>query len=524
MSYQLAGGEAMARAFDKIYATGIDDYHMTPLNLVDASGKPEGLVKPGDGVIFCCRRGEREVELTDAFTDPSFKGFDREMMKPLDFVILTMYNEKYTYLPIAFAPSKVQMTLAEVLSKAGKKQLHLAESEKYAHVTFFFNGGNQTPFEGEDDIRIPSPKGIGFDQVPSLSLPKVEETLEEGLDKGYDFIVTNFANGDVVGHTSNDAAKRSATRAVDEYVGRAVRKAVANGYTVFVTADHGNIEILRKDDGSAHVSHTCNKVACIAVGPDGDQGIKMIREEGKLCDVAPTVLSAMGIEKPAEMEGSPLFSFENKTKVLLLILDGWGLGEATDNNPLFSQDTPVWDSLLGDHAYAKLEASGPAVGLAEGKTGNSEAGHINLGSGRVVLQDDVRLDKAMKDGSFAKNPVFLETIQGVKERGTALHLFALLTKKSSHGSIDYPNALLDMAKEAGLSEVYVHVIFDGRSTDPGSGPALLREFGEGMEKKGVGLMVSGIGRGIALDRDQNWGRILTAYQSLTEGKGTQYQE
>ena len=524
MSYRLAGGDAMARAFDKVYAAGTDDYHMIPLNLTDKDGQPVGLVKSGDGVIFCCRRGEREVELTDAFTDPAFKGFEREIIDPLDFVILTMYNEKYTYLPIAFAPAKVQKTLAQTVSEAGLTQLHLAESEKYAHVTFFFNGGNQTSFPGEDDIRVPSPKGIGFDQVPSLSLPKVEEKLEEGLEKGYDFIVTNFANGDVVGHTSNDAAKRSAVRAVDEYVGRALRKALACGYTVFVTADHGNIEILRKDDGTAHVSHTCNQVACIAVGPDNDNGIKMIKNEGKLCDVAPTVLSAMGIEKPAEMEGSPLFDFEKKGKVLLLILDGWGLGEESDNNPLFSQDTPVWDSLLNDHAYAKLEASGPAVGLAEGKTGNSEAGHINLGSGRVVLQDDVRLDKAMKDGSFAKNPVFLETIKGVKERGTALHLLALLTKKSSHGSIDYPNALLDMAKEAGVEKVFVHIIFDGRSTDPGSGPALLREFGEGVEKKGVGLMVSGIGRGIALDRDQNWGRILTTYQSLTEGKGTQYQE
>ncbi len=524
MSYRLAGGDAMARAFDKVYAAGTDDYHMIPLNLTDKDGQPVGLVKSGDGVIFCCRRGEREVELTDAFTDPAFKGFEREMIDPLDFVILTMYNEKYTYLPIAFAPAKVQKTLAQTVSEAGLTQLHLAESEKYAHVTFFFNGGNQTPFPGEDDIRVPSPKGIGFDQVPSLSLPKVEEKLEEGLEKGYDFIVTNFANGDVVGHTSNDAAKRSAVRAVDEYVGRALRKALACGYTVFVTADHGNIEILRKSDGGPHVSHTCSQVACIALGPDGDSGIRMIKDSGKLCDVAPTVLSAMGLSQPAEMEGSPLFSFENRSKVLLLILDGWGLGEDNDNNPLFSQDMPVWDSLLAEHAYAKLEASGPAVGLAEGKTGNSEAGHINLGSGRVVAQDDVRLDNAMKDGSFAKNPVFLEAIEKVKARGGALHLFALLTKKSSHGSIDYPTALLDMAKEAGLTEVYVHIIFDGRSTDPGTGSALLREFGQTMEDKGIGLMVSGIGRGIALDRDQNWGRILTAYQSLTEGKGTQYQE
>ena len=177
-NYKLSGGDALAHAVEKLYENGSSsEYHFEPMNLTDAEGKPVGLVKPGDGVIFCCRRGERETELTDAFTDPHFKGFERKMLDPLDFVILTMYSEKYTYLPIAFAPSKVQKTLAEVLSENGKTQMHLAESEKYAHVTFFFNGGNQQPFEGEDDIRIPSPKGVPFETVPELKLPEVADTL-----------------------------------------------------------------------------------------------------------------------------------------------------------------------------------------------------------------------------------------------------------------------------------------------------------------------------------------------------------
>ena len=220
--YRLAGGEALAKAVETEYTKGLSDYHLKPLNLLDSDGKPVGTVKADDGVIFCCRRGEREVELTDAFTDPNFKGFDRKIISPLDFVILTMYNEKYTYLPIAFAPDKVQKTLAQTLSEAGKTQLHLAESEKYAHVTFFFNGGNQTPFLGEDDIKIPSPKGVPFDQVPELSLPKVAQTLCEGIDKCNDFIVTNYSNGDVIGHTSNDDAKRKAIPAVDKYVKMAI--------------------------------------------------------------------------------------------------------------------------------------------------------------------------------------------------------------------------------------------------------------------------------------------------------------
>ena len=133
--YRFSGGDALARAVEKLYENGGSEYHFEPMNLNDASGKAVGTVRAGDGVIFCCRRGERETELTDAFTDPEFKGFAREKLDPLDFVILTMYSERYTYLPIAFAPSKVQKTLAEVLAENGKTQLHLSESEKFAHDT-----------------------------------------------------------------------------------------------------------------------------------------------------------------------------------------------------------------------------------------------------------------------------------------------------------------------------------------------------------------------------------------------------
>ena len=518
MTYKLRGAEALAKAVENEYTKGNQDYHLKPLNLLDKDGKPVGTVKPEDGVIFCCRRGEREVELTDAFTDPDFKGFERERIPGLDFVILTMYNEKYTYLPIAFAPDKVQKTLAQVLAENGKTQFHLAESEKYAHVTFFFNGGNQKPFEGEEDCRIPSPKGIPFDQVPELSLPKVAERLCQAIDTGYDFIVTNYANGDVIGHTSNDDAKRKATPAVDKYVKQAVEHAVSKGYRVLLTADHGNIEILRKPDGSPHVAHTSNLVACIGIG----EGMKLTRADGKLCDVSPTILKAMGIRQPEAMTGSSFFDFDGSSKVLLLILDGWGLGEHNGNNPIYSEETPYWDSLLAERPYAKLQASGPAVGLEEGKPGNSEAGHINLGSGRVVLQDDVRLDRAMKDGSFAENKVFIDTIDKCKEKGTALHLFSLLTKKSSHGSIDYPLAILDIANRRGLKDVYIHIIFDGRSTDPGSAPGLLRELGEQLEQKGIGLIVSGVGRGVALDRDLNWAKVQSAYDSLVSGTGIAY--
>ncbi|MDR1192692.1 MAG: phosphoglycerate mutase (2,3-diphosphoglycerate-independent) [Peptococcaceae bacterium] len=521
-NYPLRGGEALAKAVERAYREGGGDYTMEPLCLVSDEGVPVGLVKPGDAVIFCCRRGEREIELTDAFTDPAFAGFSRPALEPLDFVILTMYNEKYTYLPIAFAPSKVGETLAETVSQAGKRQLHLAESEKFAHVTFFFNGGNQQPFPGEEDARIPSPKGVAFDTVPELSLAQVADRLCAGIDEGVDFIVTNFANGDVIGHTANDAAKLACAEIVDGHLGRVLSRARQAGYTTLITADHGNLERARTETGKPDVAHTTNQVACIAVTAGA---AAPAAKGGALRDVAPTVLAAMGLPQPGAMDGQPLFSFSGPPrKVLLLILDGWGIGRADDTNPIYLSSTPVWDDLLRTCPTVLIEASGSFVGLGEGKAGNSEAGHLNLGAGRVVPQDDVRLDAAMADGTFTQNPIFLQAARNAKARGGALHLLALLTKKSSHGSIDYPLALLDLAKAQGLDEVYVHIIFDGRSTEPGSAPALLRELGATMAAKGIGQIVSGVGRGIALDRDQNWAKIQKTYDSLVSGAGRTYTE
>ncbi len=519
--HELRGALALARAVEQAYAAGGMDYSLAPLSLEDEAGSPVGLVRAGDAVIFCCRRGEREIELTDAFTDPAFTGFERQRIEPLDFVILTMYSEKYTYLPVAFAPAKVQRTLAQTLSEAGKKQLHLSESEKYAHVTFFFNGGNSTPFPGESDVCIPSPKGVPFEQVPELSLAAVADRLIEGMCEGYDFILANFANGDVIGHTANDEAKIRCAAAVDFHLGRTLEQARAAGYTVLVTADHGNLETMRTQQGTPHVAHTTNLVECVAAAGDATPR----RTQGSLADVAPTVLAAMGIEKPCEMEGEPLFCFDGAPKkTLLIVLDGWGIGEQNEGNPIYCAQTPVWDALLNDCPHVAVSASGEAVGLEPGKAGNSEAGHINLGAGRVVLQDDVRLDAAMKDGSFAANPVFLDAMRGAAARGGALHLIALLTLKSSHGSIDYPLALLEAARANGVKDVFVHVIFDGRSTEPGSAPALLRALGAQMEHKGAGLVVSGVGRGIALDRDGNWPKVRLAYESLTGGTGARYRD
>ena len=516
------GALALAEAVKRQYAAGGTDYSLEPMALEDADGEPVGKIANGDSVIFCCRRGEREIELTEAFTDPAFPHFERAYLDDVHFVIMTMYHDKFKDLPIAFAPEKVVRPVAQVISEAGLRQFHCAESEKYAHVTFFFNGGENNPFPGETDVRVPPPKGIPFDQKPELSLPEVAEKVKGAVTEGYDFILTNFANGDVIGHTSNKEAKLTACSVVSRTVGDVARFAKDHGYVVAVTADHGNIETLFDAKGKPHVAHTTNLVPFIVLDP---QGRTFTVRDGSLRDVSPTILSVLGLEKPDLMTGQSLIESEEpftNPKMMLIILDGWGFGTQDENDAIWLADTPEWDELLREFPHGKLRAWGEFVGLQSGKAGNSEAGHSNLGAGRVVEQDDVRMDNAIRSGDFKRNPVFLKAIRRAKETGHALHLLSYLTKKSSHGCIDYPLMIAEMAKAEGVENVILHIIFDGRSTEPGSAPALLAELEEKLEAIGSGLVVDGIGRGIALDRDGNYGKIRKAYENLVAGTGARY--
>ena len=519
MSYKGHGGKPLAKAIEKAYESGQTDYYLEPLKGY-LNGKPAGLIEDGDSVIFCCRRGEREIELTEMFTDPQFDKVERKYLNDLHFAILTLYNDKFSHLPVAFGPEHVQMALAEVISKAGKTQFHCAESEKFAHVTFFFNGGNNEPYPGEDDLCIPSPKGIPFDSKPELSLPEVSQKVIEALGK-YDFIVTNFANGDVIGHTSNSDAKIVACNKVDHYLKETVEEALKKDYVVMVTADHGNIETLRTDKGTPHVAHTSNLVAFIVRDPR-NPSVGVIKD-GALSDVAPTVLDVMGLEKPALMSGNSLLEADlgENRKVLLIILDGWGIGSHDDNDAIYLAQTPYWDELLkGEHSY--LHASGGYVGLEDGKPGNSEAGHSNLGAGRCVMQDDVRIETAISKGEFQNNEVFIQAIQRALDKGKTLHLIPLLTNKSSHGSISYATEIVELAGKMGLDRVVIHIIFDGRSTPPGSAPQMVMDLEEKLNEYGIGLITDGIGRGLILDRDHNWDKVKKGYDAMVEGKGTVY--
>jgi 2,3-bisphosphoglycerate-independent phosphoglycerate mutase len=514
------GGGALADAVRELYRQGQTDYALEPIVLADAQGNPIGRIEDGDAVVFCCRRGEREIQLTEAFVDPELDRFPRRDFQNLTFVILTLYHDKFKDLPVAFAPAKIKDTLGEIVSRAGLRQLRVSESEKFAHVTFFFSGGNSQPFPGEDDVRIPSPKGIPFDQLPELSMEQVAEQVLRGIENQYDLIVTNLANGDVIGHTQNRDAKIKCAELVDARLGQVVSAALAADYVVLVTADHGNLEEMTNPDGAPHVSHTTNPVPFLLMDPRAPSRVDV--RDGALADVAPTVVRALDIAQPEAMTGAslaPEHDWDGRRRVLLVILDGWGIGRNDDTNPIWVAQTPVWDDLTRRYPCARLQAAGDAVGLKPGKAGNSEAGHMNIGAGRVVLQDDVRLDLAMQDGSFYTNETLCRAIDEVKRRNASLHLIGLLTEKSSHGSIDYPLALLRMAKMGGLSQVYVHVIFDGRSTQPGSAPALLEKLESQVQEIGVGRIVSGVGRGIALDRDGNYFKTKRAYDALVFGVG-----
>ena len=300
MSESKRGGAQLARAVEKAYQAGQDDYHLEPMVLVE-NGKPVGKIGDGDAAVFCCRRGEREIELTELFTDPDFNKVQRNQLKDLDFVIMTMYHDKFKDLPIAFAPSHVVKPLAQVLSEAGKNQFHCAESEKYAHVTFFFNGGVETQFPGEDRVLVPSPKVATYDLQPEMSAYEVCDKCVERIESGaYDVIILNFANCDMVGHTGVLEAAIKAVETVDTCVGKVVDATLKMGGIAMVTADHGNAEDMKQPDGSPMTAHTTNLVPFILCGA----GTEL--RPGRLADIAPTILDVMGLACPEEMDGKTL--------------------------------------------------------------------------------------------------------------------------------------------------------------------------------------------------------------------------
>lgn len=290
-----------AEAIDASYAQGVTDEFVIPTIIGSAS---EGRIHDGDTIIFFNFRPDRTRELTRAFIDADFREFDRGGRTPrVAFIGMTEYERSFD-IPVAFPDEPPEHVLAETISRAGLRQLHIAETEKYAHVTFFFNGGRDEPFPGESRRIVPSPRDVEtYDQKPEMSAHLVTAVFRETMDEEpVDFTILNFANPDMVGHTGSMPATVEALEHVDSCLAEVLEVLRARNAQVFVTADHGNAEYMIEPDGSPNTAHTTNPVYLIYVG-----GRRPLREGAGLADIAPTVLSLLRLDVPDAMTGSPLF-------------------------------------------------------------------------------------------------------------------------------------------------------------------------------------------------------------------------
>ncbi|MGB2601069.1 MAG: alkaline phosphatase family protein, partial [Candidatus Omnitrophota bacterium] len=539
------------------YGKGVQDIDMEAIVLADENGEPAGMIEDGDAVFFACKRGEREIQITlpfvaekigQKFTDLVVKTYEK-----IKFGIMTLYHDMFDPLPVAFRPMRQKDPLVDVLSGAGKRFLLSAESEKINHITYFFKGQSREPMEGEEIFSVDSPPKDEHLDRPELSLPALTKGITERMETGnFDFVGINLANCDVIGHyyDPTDVEKnkeiiqirREAAEAVDEHLGILLEAAKKQGYSVIVTADHGVGEVAVKK-GKGVGKHTTNLVPFIVVDPDTTKAsVISIAETGRLGDVAPTVLDLMKMQKPEEMTGQSLLvdypENADPKKVMLIVMDGWGIGAESEDNPIHIANTPVLDSLYKEYLNTRIKASQEEVGLLAGDSGNSEAGHLNLGAGRIVLGDDIRIVNAVKgdpiegDTTLDENAAILETIAHANEHGSNLHLIGLLSDASSHGRFAHVLELLKLARRKreefredgkgnGFKEVFMHMITDGRSTESGTAPALLLDMQKQMSRIGLGKVVDCVGRNLALDRAYNWGKTKKAYRLFAMGEGKQ---
>lgn len=293
-----ANGKCPVQAIKDSYANEVTDEFMLP-TVTDKNG----MIKENDSVIFFNFRPDRARQITRAFVDPEFKGFERKNgFFPVNFVCMAQYDAAMPNVSVAFPPEALKMTLGEYLSKLGKTQLRIAETQKYAHVTFFFNGGEEKQFDGEDRILIKSPDVETFDMKPEMSAYEVTDAVVDAINSDkYDVIILNYANCDMVGHTGIFDAAKAAVEAVDTCVGRMVDAIQAKGGVALITADHGNADKMYEPDGSAFTAHTTNPVPFIVVGYDCE-----LRDGGVLADIAPTILQILEVPQPEEMTGKSL--------------------------------------------------------------------------------------------------------------------------------------------------------------------------------------------------------------------------
>ncbi len=297
-----AAFESMHHAVAKSYEDGVTDEFIKPI-VHTVNGKPLATIEEGDTVIFFNYRNDRAKEITIVLTQQDMPEQGMHTIPGLNYFCMTPYDSSFTGLHILFPKENVQNTMGEIVSKAGLKQLRIAETEKFAHVTFFFSGGREAEFEGEDRILIPSPKVPTYDLQPQMSAPEVTEALCKALDtQKYDYITLNFANGDMVGHTGVYEAIQKAVVTIDECVDKVVTCARKNGYEIIIIADHGNADHAKNGDGTPNTAHSLNPVPFVYISDNLNAKL----EDGILADVAPSLCHILGIEQPAEMTGHNL--------------------------------------------------------------------------------------------------------------------------------------------------------------------------------------------------------------------------
>ena len=285
------------------YKNGISDEFIEPIVITDENGKPNGLIEEEDHVIFFNFRTDRGRQLTRALTQEDFPDFEMKKLK-LNFLTMTNYDESFTDLNVIYNSENLKDTLGEILENNNKTQIRIAETEKYPHVTFFFNGGREKPFKNENRILCPSPKVATYDLKPEMSAIEVKDSIIKEIKKSNtDFICLNFANPDMVGHTGNISAAIKACEVIDTCSEEIIKNATENNYSVIVIADHGNCDIMKNPDGSPNTAHTTNMVPIIVV----DKQINKVFN-GILGDIAPTILDLMSIEKPELMTGKSLIN------------------------------------------------------------------------------------------------------------------------------------------------------------------------------------------------------------------------
>jgi 2,3-bisphosphoglycerate-independent phosphoglycerate mutase len=520
--------DPMAQAVLRAYREGQEDEALEPIVAVDESGAPLGRLKGGDYVIFYDIRGEREIQITESLIRPDFPHFPVQPNTILKFVTMIEYSEDLA-VQVGFPPQgRVHNTLTEVVIGAGRRICKISESEKAVHVSYFMNGKNEGVYPGEERIVIPSPEGLDcYSSRPEMSACGVTDAILDKLqDASCSLLVANLANVDVVGHVENREAVVRAVEAVDREVGRIVEACRSRGVTLVITADHGTVEDWLYSDGQVNTGHTRSEVPFVLLdfsrkNPDAIR----VHTKGELGDVAPTVLELMGIQVPKEMTGQNLVEdagpdLSSRDKVLLLILDGWGLREEEHGNLIRQARTPHFDAVWAGFPCARLQASGEAVGMPPNTVGNSESGHLHLGAGRRILLDRVRIDEAVADGSFFQNPAFRWAMEGAIQDGKALHLLGIVSHYSSHGTIRHLFALLRLARDMGLEDVFVHALIGRRGERPESGAVYVSKVADMCRSFAVGRVVTVLGRFWALDREENWDRIEKTYDALVRGKGT----